>query len=315
MVRLCAKQDLAMRALRTHVRGGPEHLVEEEAPIPTPGTGDALVRVHAASFTPTEFDWSSTWVDRAGHDRRPVIPGHEVSGVVTALGFGATGVAVGDAVYGLTDWYRDGAAAEYVAVEARNLARKPGSLDHRTAAVTPMVALTAQQALFDHGALAQGQTVAVLGAGGGVGTFAVQLARAAGARVVAVARAWASDLLRELGADVYVDVDHAPLRDVDLVFDLVGGDTLRRACTSIKPGAGVVSVVEPPPVEVAKRGWFFVVEPSRPQLVELGKRIAAGEVRPVVGAAWPLSEGRAAFEAKQRGRQPGKAVLVVSEER
>jgi NADPH:quinone reductase-like Zn-dependent oxidoreductase len=133
MVRLCAKQDLAMRALRTHVRGGPEHLVEEEAPIPTPGTGDALVRVHAASFTPTEFDWSSTWVDRAGHDRRPVIPGHEVSGVVTALGFGATGVAVGDAVYGLTDWYRDGAAAEYVAVEARNLARKPGSLDHRTA--------------------------------------------------------------------------------------------------------------------------------------------------------------------------------------
>jgi NADPH:quinone reductase-like Zn-dependent oxidoreductase len=303
-----------MRALRTHERGGSEHLVEEEAPVPKPGTGDVLVRVHAASFTPTELDWPSTWIDRSGHDRRPVIPGHEVSGVVTALGYGATGIAVGDAVYGLTDWYRDGAAAEYVVVEARNLARKPDRLDHRAAAVIPMVALTAQQALFDHGALAQGQTVAVLGAGGGVGTFAVQLARAAGARVVAVARTWASDLLRELGAEVYVDVDRAPLREVDLVFDLVGGETQRRAYASIKPGAGMVSVVEPPPVEVGKRRWFFVVEPSRPQLVELGKRIVAGELRPVVGAAWPLSQGRAAFEAKQRGRQPGKAVLVVSEE-
>src|SRR5262245_44250684 len=218
-----------MRALRAHEPGGPERLVEEEAPVPAPGTGDALVRVYAASFTPTELDWSSTWVDRAGHDRRPVIPGHEVSGVVTALGYGATGVAVGDAVYGLTDWYRDGAAAEYIAVEARNLARKPDSLDHRTAAVTPMVALTAQQALFDHGALAQGQTVAVLGAGGGVGTFAVQLARAAGARVVAVARTWSSDMLRELGAEPYDAIDRAPLRDVDLVFDLVGGEMLRSA--------------------------------------------------------------------------------------
>ncbi len=131
---------------------------------------------------------------------------------MTALGYGTTGVALGDAVYGLTDWYRDGAAAEYVAVEARNLARKPDRLDHRTAAVVPMVALTAQQALFDHGALARGQTVAVLGAGGGVGTFAVQLARAAGARVVAVARPWASDVLRELGAEVYDDVERAPRR-------------------------------------------------------------------------------------------------------
>src|SRR3954454_1227777 len=172
----------SMWALRLHERGGPEHLAYEQAPRPYVGIGDALVRVHAASFTPTELQWPSTWVDRAGKDRRPVIPGHEVAGVVTALGYGTTGVAIGDAVYGLTDWYRDGAAAELIVVEARNLARKPDPLDHRTAAVIPMVALTAQQALFDHGALAQGQTVAVLGAGGGVGTFAVQLARAAGAR-------------------------------------------------------------------------------------------------------------------------------------
>src|SRR6516162_173720 len=302
-----------MRALRSHQPGGPEHLVEEDAPVPVPGIGDALVRVHAASFTPTELAWPSTWVDRAGRDRRPVIPGHEVSGIVTALGYGTTGVAVGDAVYGLTDWYRDGAAAEYVAVEARNLARKPDRLDHRTAATVPMVALTSQQGLFDLGHLSAGQTVAVLGASGGVGTFAVQLARAAGARVVAVARAWACDLLRGLGAEVYVDVDRAPLGDVDLVFDLVGGETLRRACAAVKAG-GVVSAVERPPVASGRRGWFFVVEPSRPQLQELGQRIAAGELRPVVGASWPLRDGRAAFEARQRGGKEGKAVLLLTDE-
>ena len=303
-----------MRALRAHQPGGPEHLVEEDGPVPVPGIGDALVRVHAASFTPTELEWPSTWVDRAGHDRRPVIPGHEVSGVVTALGYGTTGVAVGEAVYGLTDWYRDGTAAEYVAVEARNLARKPDRLEHRTAAALPMVALTAQQALFDHGGLASSQAVAVLGAGGGVGTFSVQLARAAGARVVAVARPWASDLLRGLGAEVFVDVDRAPLAEVDLIFDLVGGETLRRACAMVRLGATVVSVVEDPPVEANRRGRFFVVEPRRGQLQELGKRVVAGELRPVVGAAWPLREGRAAFEAKHRGGQPGKSVLLVAEE-
>src|SRR3569832_1533655 len=198
-----------MRALRAHERGGPERLVEEEAPMPSPGIGDVLVRVHAASFTPTELDWPSTWVDRGGRDRRPSIPGHEVTGVVTALGYGTTGLTVGQAVYGLTDWYRDGAAAEYVAVEARNLARKPDRLDHRMAAAVPMVALPSQQALFAHGGLARGQTVAVLGAGGGVGTFAVQLARAAGARVVAGARPWATDVLRGLGADVFAGLGAA----------------------------------------------------------------------------------------------------------
>ena len=301
-----------MRALRTHVRGGPEHLVVEEAGIPSAGIGDVLVRVHAASFTPTELEWPSTWVDRAGRDRRPSIPGHEVSGVVTALGYGTAGLAVGDAVYGLTDWYRDGAAAECVAVEARNLARKPDRLDHRTAATLPMVALTAQQALFDHGGLARGQAVAVLGAGGGVGTFAVQLARAAGARVVAVARPWANDLLRSLGAEVFADVDRAPFSEVNLIFDLVGGETLRRACALARPEATVVSVVEAPPVDGTHRARFFVVEPNRPQLEELGARVVAGELRPVVGADWPLGEGRAAFEAKHRGGQPGKAVLLVA---
>ena len=307
--------ELAMRALRAHERGGPEHLVEEEAAIIPPGIGDVLVRVHAASFTPTELEWPSTWVDRAGRDRRPSIPGHEVSGVVTALGYGTTGVAVGEAVYGLTDWYRDGAAAEYVAVEARNLARKPDRLDHRTAAALPMVGLTAQQALFDHGGLAPGQAVAVLGAGGGVGTFAVQLARTAGARVVALARPWATDFLRALGAEVFGDVDRCATAG--------GGPDLRPgrrrgAAPGVRGGqargAAVVSVVESPPVDANRQGRFFVVEPNRSQLQALGERVVAGELRPVVGAVWPLKEGRAAFEAKHRGGQPGKAVLLVADE-
>ena len=310
-----------MRALRIHERGGPDKLVAEEAPRPEPTIGDALIRVHAASFTPTELEWPSTWIDRAGRDRLPVIPGHEVSGVVTALGYGTTGVSVGDAVYGLTDWYRDGAAAEYVAVEARNLAPKPPALDHATAAAVPMVALTAEQALFVHGRLERGQRVMVLGAAGGVGSFALQLARAAGAHVVAVARGWARELVRELGAE-FVDADEGGLedaaRDVDLVFDLVGGEALARASAAIKAGGTVVSAVASPPATggAAGRRLFFVVEPSREQLTAIGARMVAGELRPIVGAAWPLDEGRAAFAAKQRGRLAGKAVLrVVDDDR
>jgi NADPH:quinone reductase-like Zn-dependent oxidoreductase len=278
-----------------------------------------LVQVHAASFTPTEMGWESTWVDRAGTDRTPVIPAHEVSGVVTALGYGTTGVAIGDAVYGLTDWYRDGAAAEYVAVEARNLAPKPATLNHREAAAIPMAGLTAVQALFDHGRLASGQTVLILGAGGGVGTVAVQLARAAGARVVATGRAWARELVLGLGAHAFIDADRDDLapsaREASLVFDLVGGQAFARSWSSLRDDAVAVSVVEEPPVRTdgrGPRGVFFVVEPNRTQLSELGRRLAARELRPVVGAVMPLAQGSAAFAAKRRGSSPGKIVLQVT---
>src|ERR687890_796278 len=187
-----------MLALRAQGRGSSEKLIYEQVPLPSPAIGDILLEVHAASFTPTELDWPSTWVDRAGNARPTPIPAHEVSGTVIALGFGTTGFAVGDEVYGLTDWYRDGAAAGYVAVEARNLAPKPHSLDHERAAAVPLAALTAWQALFDHGGLSAGQSVLIHGAGGGVGVFAVQLARSAGARVIATGRAWAEDLVGEV---------------------------------------------------------------------------------------------------------------------
>lgn len=312
-----------MHALRLHERGGPERLVYEEAPIPPVGVGDALVRVRAASITPTELGWPPTWEDRAGRDRRPVIPAHEVAGVVTTLGYGTTGVAVGDAVYALTDWYRDGAAAEYLAVEARDLAPLPAALSFEQAAATPLAGLTAWQALFDHGKLAAGQTVLILGAGGGVGTFAVQLAHGAGARVVAAARGWARQVSSDLGADAFVDLEREALDErmgggADVVFELVGGDLLRRAWAVLKPGGVLVSAVEDPLASGGARSEvrsvFFVVVPDRAELVALARQIEAGALRPVVGRVAPLADGRAAFEAKHTPGVPGKIVLAVSEE-
>jgi NADPH:quinone reductase-like Zn-dependent oxidoreductase len=308
-----------MHALRASKPGGAEGLTYDVAPIPSLGIGDVLVRVHAASFTPTELSWPSTWIDRSGHDRLPIIPGHEVSGVVSEIGYGTTGFDVGDAVYGPTDWYRDGSAAEYVAVEARNLARKPAALSHTDAAATALSGLTAWQALFDHGRLAAGQTVVIHGAGGGVGTYAVQLARAAGARVIGTGRDWARDLVVGLGADAFVDVDRQRFEDiasnVDLVVDVIGGDVLRRSLTVLKPDGIVISAVTPLsdlPQAVRDRVRFFVVEPNRTQLDELSRRIEAGQLRTIVGTSALLADGPTVFAAKQRGKQPGKTVLQVA---
>lgn len=310
-----------MRALRIHAQGGPEGLVVEDAPDPEPGIGDVLVRVDAASFTPTELAWPSTWVDHAGRDRTPAIPGHEVCGSVAALGYGTTGFEPGDVVYGITDWYRDGAAAEYVAVEARNLAPKPAALDAVEAAATAMPALTAAQALFDHGRLTAGQTVLVHGAGGGVGAFAVQLAGAAGARVVGTGRSWARDIVLELGAERFVDVDRDRLEDeageVDLVFDLVGGELAARSWPLLRPGGALVSVVEDPgdgaEAGDGRRGAFFVVEARGKALAELGAELEAGRLRPIVGDVRPLAGGPDAFTAKGAGGGiRGKIVLRVA---
>lgn len=303
-----------MLALRAQGRGSSEKLIYKQVPLPSPAIGDVLLEVHAASFTPTELDWPSTWVDRAGNARPTPIPAHEVSGTVIALGFGTTGFAVGDEVYGLTDWYRDGAAAGYVAVEARNLAPRPRSLDHVDSAAVPLAGLTAWQALFDHGGLSAGQNVLIHGAGGGVGVFAVQLAHAAGARVVATGRAWAEELVRELGADEFVDTGCRRFEEVagevDVVFDLVGGEVQERSWAVVKPGGVLVTVVAPLE-QSERRGVHFVVEPDRTMLAELARRIDEGEMRPIVGEVFPLEQGREAFEAKRRPGTPGKVVLRV----
>lgn len=315
-----------MHALRLHERGGPERLVYEAAPMPPVALGDALIRVHAASVTPTELSWPATWEDRAGRDRRPVIPGHEVAGIVTALGYGTTGVAVGAAVYGLTDWYRDGAAAEYIAVEVRNLAPMPASLSFAAAAAAPLAGLTAWQALFDYGKLSAGQTVLIHGAGGGVGTFAVQLAHITGARVVATGREWARQLVTELGADEFIDLEHQSFKVeagvsagmVDLVLDLVGGETLQRSWEVIKPGGVIVSAVEDPRARGGGRpeirSAFFVVVPDQAELVALARQLDTGALRSIIGRVVPLADGRALFEAKRQGGVPGKMVLAVSDQ-
>ena len=308
-----------MFALRIHEQGTSEGLAYEEAPMPEPGTGDVLVRVHAASFTPTELAWTSTWVDRLGHDRRPVIPGHEVSGTVESLGFGTTEFAIGDAVYGLTDWYRDGTLATHVAVEARNLAPKPVSLDHVQAAALPMPGLTAWQALFVHGHVSAGDRVLIHGAGGGVGTAAVQLGRAAGARVIATGRGTVRELVTELGVERFVDVDRERFEDVaedvDVVFDLVGGEILTRSAATVRDGGIIVSVVDDPTDQILDadrvKGLYFVVGPDRKQLEELARRADAGKLRPVVGQVFDLADGAKAFGAKRGTGLPGKVVLRI----
>ncbi len=305
-----------MRALRIHTRGGPDQLVCESAPTPEPGTGDALVEVHAASYTPGELQWPSSWIDRSGHDRTPVIPCHELSGVVSSLGFGATGVSVGDEVYGLTDWYRDGAAAELIAVEARNLAPRPRSVDHAVSSTLPLAGLTAWQALFRHGALDDGETLIVLGAGGGVGNLAVQLAHHAGARVVGVGRGKDRAATLHAGASAFVDPDHEPLpnmTETSLVLDAVGGTLARGVAAALGSAGRFVSIVDSEALElVGSRGTFFVVEPDREGLIEIARRVDEGSLRPVVGRQSDLSDGPGLLEAKERGGVPGKVSLTVS---
>src|SRR5205085_3844404 len=210
--------------------------------------GDVVVQVHASGFTGDELSWPSTWIDRLGRDRTPSIPGHEVAGVVTSLSYGATGLSVGQRVFGLTDWTRDGTLAEYTVVEARNLAPLPGDIDFTVGAGVAMTGLTAWQGLFEHGRLQAGQSVLVHGAAGAVGSMATQLAREAGAHVIGTGRAGARQTALDFGAHEFVDLDNDTLEDVggvDLVFDVIGGDIGKRSAGMIRAGGTLVSVVGP----------------------------------------------------------------------
>jgi NADPH:quinone reductase-like Zn-dependent oxidoreductase len=304
-----------MKAIRTHDRTGVSGLVFEEAPDPRPSFCEVLVKVAACGITHNELDWP-IWTCRAGHPRESVIPGHEVSGVVAALGFGTAGLAVGDEVFGLTDQLRDGAAAEYVAVEARNVARKPRTVDHASAAAVPRAGLTAWQALFDHGHLGKGQTVVIHGAGGAVGSMAVQLARWAGAEVIGTGRSHSRELAQDLGADRYVALDAEGLDDVagtaDLVFDTIGGEVLADSDILLKPGGTVVTVKADAKLPSGRddiRTVVFIQESSRAQLAELARLVDEGQLRPQVGAVYPLAEAVRAYSAKAAGGIPGRVVL------
>jgi NADPH:quinone reductase-like Zn-dependent oxidoreductase len=312
-----------MKAIRVHEQAGISGLSFEDAPDPAPTIGDVLVKVAAVGITHNELDWPLR-TDRNGHPRDTIIPGQEVSGVVAALGMGTAGIAVGDEVFGLTDPYRDAAAAEYVAVEARNLAPKPRTVDHVHAASVPRAGLTAWQALFDHGKLAKGQTVVIHGAAGAVGSTAVQLARWAGAEVIGTGRSRARQLVKELGADRFIALDDDRLEDAsglrdlqglrgqaDVVFDLVGGEVLARSSALLKPGGTLVSVVswELPADRDDIRTVFFVQEAKQAQLTELARLVDQGQLRPQVGAVYPLAQAAEAFGAKAAGGIAGRIIL------
>jgi len=300
-----------MKAIRVHRNGGPEALVVEEAPTPHPGPGEVLVRVQAAGVTPDELGWSTTRRTRSGAERPLPIPGHDLAGIVADVGSEVRDVAVGMPVFALTDFSRDGAGAEYAIARPSELAPKPRTLDYVQAAAVPLAALTAWQGLLDHAELSAEQSVLIHGAAGGVGVFAVQLARWIGAYVIATASPRNLDLVLELGADEIVD--HTRVRfedvvqDVDVVFDTVGRDTLSRSWRVLKKGGTLVSIVERPSPETATalgvRAVFFIVEPSRERLARVGELIDAGKLRPVVGKVFPFAEARRAYEgAPSRGR-------------
>src|ERR1700731_4186138 len=217
-----------------------------ERPEPKAAINDVVVQIHASGFTGDELTWPSTWTDRVGRDRTPSIPGHELAGVVTALGYGTTGLSIGQRVFGLTDSYRGGGLAEYAAIEARNLTPLPGDVDFAVGASLPMPGLTAWQGLFEHGRLQAGQSVLVHGAAGAVGSMVTQLAREFGAYVIGTGRAAHRQTALDFGAQEFVDLDNDALEDVggvDLVFDVIGGNIGKRSARLIRAGGTLVSIV------------------------------------------------------------------------
>jgi NADPH:quinone reductase-like Zn-dependent oxidoreductase len=284
-----------------------------ERPEPEPAGNDVLVEVHASGFTPGELSWPSTWVDRLGRDRTPSVPGHELAGRVAALGYGTTGLSVGQRVFGLTDWTRDGTLAEYAAVEARNLAPLPGDIDFTVGASLPISGLTAWQGLFDHGRLLPGQSVLVHGAAGGVGSVVVQLAKEAGAYVIGTGRAADRRSALDLGANEFVDLDNDTLEDagaVDLVFDVIGGDIGKRSASLVRAGGTLVTIAGPPEARPADGlAVDFVVVADRTQLGEIAARVRDGRLRTHIGHVAALDDAAAAFNPAQRPR--GKTIIRV----
>jgi len=284
-----------------------------ERPEPVAAINDVLVEIHASGWVGTELEWPSTWTDRRGRDRTPSIPGHELAGVVIALGYGTTGLSVGQRVFGLADWYRDGTLAGQVAIESRNLAPLPDDVDFTVGASLPISGLTAWQGLFQHGRLRAGQRVLAHGAAGAVGTMVTQLAREAGAHVIGTGRAADREKALDFGAHAFVDLEHDRLEDigeVDLVFDVIGGDIGKRSAGLVRTGGMLVSVVGPSEALPRDgRAVDFVVEADRAQLDEIVQRVRDGRLRTNIGTIAPLDEAVATFNSTARSR--GKTVIRI----
>jgi NADPH:quinone reductase-like Zn-dependent oxidoreductase len=282
-------------------------------PEPQAAINDVIVQVHASGFVPTELEWPSTWTDRLDRNRTPSIPGHELAGVVTALGYGTTGLSVGQRVFGLADWYRDGTLAEYVAMEARNLAPLPGEVDFTVGASLPISGLTAWQGLFQHGRLQAGQSVLVHGAAGAVGSMVTQLAREFGAYVIGTGRAADRQTALDFGAKEFVDLDNDALEDVgevDLVLDSIGGDIGKRSADLIRTGGTLVSIVGPAEARpVDGLVVDFVVEADRAQLGEIVQRVRDGRLRTNIGNVSTLDDAVAALNPTERRK--GKTIIRI----
>ncbi|HEU4588347.1 MAG TPA: NADP-dependent oxidoreductase [Gemmatimonadales bacterium] len=284
-----------------------------DRPEPRAAINDVVVQVHASGFVPTELTWPSTWTDRLGRDRRPSIPGHELAGVVTGLGYGTRGLTVGQRVFGLTDWTRDGTLAEQAAVEARNLAPLPGDVDFTVGASLPISGLTAWQGLFEHGRLQAGQSVLVHGAAGAVGAMVTQLAREAGAYVIGTGHAAYRRAVLDFGAHEFVDFDNDALEGVgkvDLVFDVIGGDIGTRSAGLVRAGGTLVSIVGPPEARPDDGlAVDFVVESDRAQLRAIVERVRDGRLRTNIGTVSTLGDAVAAFNPT--ARRKGKTIIRV----
>jgi NADPH:quinone reductase-like Zn-dependent oxidoreductase len=308
------RETIPMKAIVvTDKAAGTAGMTLMERPDPPAAINDVIVQIHASGFVPTELAWPSTWTDRRGRDRTPSIPGHELAGVVTALGYGTTGLSLGQRVFGLADWHRDGTLAEYVAIEARNLAPLPGDVDFTAGASLPISGLTAWQGLFQHGRLQAGQSIIAHGAAGAVGSMVTQLARLAGGYVIGTGRAADRQKALDFGAQEFVDLEKDALEDVgsvDLVFDLIGGDIGKRSARLVRAGGTLVSIVGPSEARPADGlAVDFVVESDRAQLTEIVQRVRDGRLRTNIGNIAPLDEAVATFNATER--RAGKTVIRV----
>jgi NADPH:quinone reductase-like Zn-dependent oxidoreductase len=297
----------------TNQAAGTAGMTLVERPESQAAINDVVVQVHASGFVSTELAWPSTWADRLDRNRTPSIPGHELAGVVTALGYGTRGLSVGQRVFGLTDWYRDGTLAEYAAVEARNLAPLPGDVDFTVGASLPISGLTAWQGLFEHGRLQAGQRVIAHGAAGAVGSMVTQLARQFGAYVIGTGRAADRQQALDFGANEFVDLDNEVLEDVgqvDLVFDLIGGDIGKRSARLVRAGGTLMSIVGPSEARpVDGLAVDFVVESDRAQLREIVQRVRDGRLRTNIGNVSTLDDAVAAFNPTARIK--GKTIIRV----
>jgi NADPH:quinone reductase-like Zn-dependent oxidoreductase len=305
-----------MKTIRLQAYGGPEQLKLEDAPEPKPDAGQILVRIHAASVNPWDTKLASGRFSKDIPMKLPYIPGGDFSGVVESVGAGVTTVKPGDAVYGNAP---HGAYAELLAVSAATIAPKPAKLSHEQAAGVPVAAQTAWQGLFEEGNLQPGQTVLIHAAGGGVGSFAVQVAHWKGARVSATASADGIDYVRSLGADEAIDYKATPfesvVKSVDLVLDLVGGQTQERSFGVIKPGGALISTVNPPSQELAAkanvRAKMFSMKATSARLTQLAELLDAGTLKPAPITTLPLAQAADAWKQILSGHTRGKIVLKI----